>query len=242
MPAILLSLPNRETSVSFPPIHWSPTRPSCPKPRLCIWKLSAPFPLLHSPGAPGVPLRGRPFPPSPSDPPLWASPQHGSDQIFDSYGLSFQQHQVQFLRGQSAQAPQFKAPQQRGSQTSAEGKRSLLGLSSTRAGYRDFKSSGSSLEVETATAEAEENWQREQNFGNTPGPRRKSHWNHHLQKGEYYPNQNTKHYWNTQVDDVSSGLHSLSLGDRVTRVDTSSCSSLASKVSSSPGSVRESLY
>uniref|UniRef100_A0A8C2GZY3 Double-stranded RNA-specific adenosine deaminase-like n=1 Tax=Cyprinus carpio TaxID=7962 RepID=A0A8C2GZY3_CYPCA len=55
----------------------------------------------------------------------------------------------------------------------------------------------------------------------------------------------SSHYWNTQVDDVSSGLHSLSLGDRVTRVDssdTSSCSSLASNASSSPGSVRESLY
>lgn len=149
---------------------------------------------------------------------------------------------MQFLRGQSAQAPQFKAPQQRGSQTSGRGEEVSTGPIQYQAGYRDFKSSGSSFGSRDGYGRGRGNWQREQNFGNTPGPRRKSHWNHHLQKGEYYPNQNTKHYWNTQVDDVSSGLHSLSLGDRVTRVDTSSCSSLASKVSSSPGSVRESLY
>lgn len=44
---------------------------------------------------------------------------------------------------------------------------------------------------------------------------------------------------------MSSGLHSLSLGDRITKVDNSdslSCSSISSKFSSSPGLVRESLY
>uniref|UniRef100_A0A8C1P0Y4 Double-stranded RNA-specific adenosine deaminase-like n=2 Tax=Cyprinus carpio TaxID=7962 RepID=A0A8C1P0Y4_CYPCA len=204
---------------------------------------------LHSslystrPGAPGVPPRGRPFPPSPSDPPLWASPQHSNDQIFNSNSLSFRQHQVQFLRGQSAQAPQFKAPQQLGSQTSSRGEEVSTGPFQYQAGYRDFKSSGSSFGIRDGYGRGRGNWQREHNFGYTPGPKRKSHWNH--QKGQYYPNQYTKHYWNTQVDDVSSGLHSLSLGDRVTRVDssdTSSCSSLASNASSSPGSVRESLY
>uniref|UniRef100_A0A8C2H0L0 Double-stranded RNA-specific adenosine deaminase-like n=1 Tax=Cyprinus carpio TaxID=7962 RepID=A0A8C2H0L0_CYPCA len=204
---------------------------------------------LHSslystrPGAPGVPPRGRPFPPSPSDPPLWASPQHSNDQIFNSNSLSFRQHQVQFLRGQSAQAPQFKVPQQLGSQTSSRGEEVSTGPFQYQAGYRDFKESGSSFGIRDGYGRGRGNWQREHNFGYTPGPKRKSHWNH--QKGQYYPNQYTKHYWNTQVDDVSSGLHSLSLGDRVTRVDssdTSSCSSLASNASSSPGSVRESLY
>uniref|UniRef100_A0A8C1E7N7 Adenosine deaminase RNA specific n=1 Tax=Cyprinus carpio carpio TaxID=630221 RepID=A0A8C1E7N7_CYPCA len=208
---------------------------------------SCPHPSLYSnyPGAPGVPPRGRPFPPSPSDPPLWASPQHGNDQIFDSKGVSFRQHQVQFLRGQSVQAPQFKAPQQRGSQTSGRGEEVFTGPFQYQAGYRDFKTSGSSFGRRDDYGRGRGNWQREQNFGNTPGPKRKSHWNHHLQKGQYYPNQYTKHYWNTQADDLSSGLHSLSLGDRITRVgfsDTSSCSSLGNKVSSSPGSVRESLY
>uniref|UniRef100_A0A8C1NQE7 Adenosine deaminase RNA specific n=2 Tax=Cyprinus carpio TaxID=7962 RepID=A0A8C1NQE7_CYPCA len=208
---------------------------------------SCPHPSLYSnyPGAPGVPPRGRPFPPSPSDPPLWASPQHGNDQIFDSNGVSFRQHQVQFLRGQSVQAPQFKAPQQRGSQTSGRGEEVFTGPFQYQAGYRDFKTSGSSFGRRDDYGRGRGNWQREQNFGNTPGPKRKSHWNHHLQKGQYYPNQYTKHYWNTQADDLSSGLHSLSLGDRITRVgfsDTSSCSSLGNKVSSSPGSVRESLY
>uniref|UniRef100_A0A671Q790 Double-stranded RNA-specific adenosine deaminase-like n=1 Tax=Sinocyclocheilus anshuiensis TaxID=1608454 RepID=A0A671Q790_9TELE len=207
---------------------------------------SYPHPSLYStrPGAPGVPQRGRPFPPSPSDPPLWASPQHGSNQIFDSNSLSFRQHQVQFLRGQSAQAPQFKAPQL-GTQTSSRREEVSTGPIQYQAGYRDFKSSGSSFGRRDGYGRGRGNWQREQNFGNTPGPKRRSHWNHYLQKEQYYPNQYTKHYWNTQVDNVSSGLHSLSLGDRVTRVDTSdtsSCSSLASKVSSSPGSVRESLY
>uniref|UniRef100_A0A672QRW1 Double-stranded RNA-specific adenosine deaminase-like n=1 Tax=Sinocyclocheilus grahami TaxID=75366 RepID=A0A672QRW1_SINGR len=207
---------------------------------------SYPHPSLYStrPGAPGVPPRGRPFPPSPSDPPLWASPQHGSNQIFDSNSLSFRQHQVQFLRGQSAQAPRFKVPQL-GSQTSSRREEVSTGPIQYQAGYRDFKSSGSSFGRRDCYGRGRGNWQREQNFGNTPGPKRRSHWNHYLQKEQYYPNQYTKHYWNTQVDNVSSGLHSLSLGDRVTRVDTSdtsSCSSLASKVSSSPGSVRESLY
>ncbi len=148
---------------------------------------------------------------------------------------------MQFLRGQSAQAPQFKAPQQRGSQPPAEGKRSLLGLSSTRQVIVTSNQVVAVLEVETATAEAEETGKGSRtseihlDLGEvtleSPSP-----------EGRVLSNQNTKHYWNTQVDDVSSGLHSLSLGDRVTRVDTSSCSSLASKVSSSPGSVRESLY
>uniref|UniRef100_A0A672KXH0 Double-stranded RNA-specific adenosine deaminase-like n=1 Tax=Sinocyclocheilus grahami TaxID=75366 RepID=A0A672KXH0_SINGR len=204
-------------------------------------------PSLYStcPGAPGVPPRGRPFPPSPSDPPLWASPQHGSDQIPDSNGVSFRQQQVQFLRGQSAQAPQFKAPQQRGSQTSGRGEDDFIGPIQYQAGYRDFKTSGSSFGRRDGYSRGRGNWQREQNFGNTPGPKRKPHWNHNFQKGQYYPNQYTKHYWNAQADDLSSGLHSLSLGDRITRVgtsDTSSCSSLANEVSSSPGSVRESLY
>ncbi|XP_026140866.1 double-stranded RNA-specific adenosine deaminase [Carassius auratus] len=197
------------------------------------------------PAAPRVPPRGGPFHPSPSDPPLWASPRHGSDQIFDSNSLSFRQHQVQFLRGQSAQAPQFKAPQQLGSQTSSLGEEVSTGPTQYQAGYRDFKSSGSSFGRREGYGRGQGNWQRQQNFGNTPGPKRKSHWNHYLQKGQYYPNQYTKHYWNTQVDDVSSDLHNLSLGDRVTRVDTSdtsSCSSLSSKVSSSTSSVRESLY
>uniref|UniRef100_A0A673GQ62 Double-stranded RNA-specific adenosine deaminase-like n=1 Tax=Sinocyclocheilus rhinocerous TaxID=307959 RepID=A0A673GQ62_9TELE len=207
---------------------------------------SYPHPSLYSsrPGAPGVPPRGRPFPPSPSDPPLWASPQHGSNQIFDSNSLSFRQHQVQFLRGQSAQAPRFKAPQL-GSQTSSRREEVSTRPIQYQTGYRDFKSSGSSFGRRDGYGRGRGNWHREQNFGNTPGPKRRSHWNHYHQKEQYYPNQYTKHYWNTQVDNVSSGLHSLSLGDRVTRVDTSdtpSCSSLASKVSSSPGSVRESLY
>ncbi|XP_043116156.1 double-stranded RNA-specific adenosine deaminase isoform X2 [Puntigrus tetrazona] len=208
---------------------------------------SYPHPSFYStrPGAPGVPSRARPFPPSPSDPPLWASPQHGSEQIFNSNGLSFRQHQVQFLRGQSAQAPQFKAPQQRASQTSSRGEEVSTGRIQYQAGYRDYKSSGSGFGRRDCYGRGRGNWQRDQNFGNKPGPKRKSHWNHYLQKGQYYPSQYTKHYWNTQVDDVSSGLHDLRLGDQVTRVDTSdtsSCSSLASKVSSSLGSVRESLY
>ncbi len=230
-----------------PPFHYHqftglPRGPRVPSPDSVSGRY--PHPSLYStrPGAPGVPPRGRPFHPSPSDPPLWASPQHGSDRIFDSYNLSFRQHQVQFLRGQSAQAPQFKAPQQRGSQTSDRGEEVSAGPIQYQADYRDFKSSGNSFRRGDGYGRGRGNWQREQNFGNTPGPRSKSHWNPHLQKGEYYPNQNTKHYWNTRVDDVSSGLRSLSLGDRVTRVDTSSCSSLASNVSSSPGSVRESLY
>ncbi|XP_016387644.1 double-stranded RNA-specific adenosine deaminase-like [Sinocyclocheilus rhinocerous] len=208
---------------------------------------SYPHPSLYStcPGAPDVPPRGRPFHPSPSDPPLWASPQHGSDQISDSNGVSFRQQQVQFLRGQSAQAPQFKAPQQRGSQTSGRGEEDFTGPIQYQAGYRDFKTSGSSFERRDGYGRGRGNWQREQNFGNTLGPKRKPHWNHHFQKGQCYPSQYTKHYWNAQADDLSSGLHSLSLGDRITRVgtsDTSSCSSLANEVSISPGSVRESLY
>ncbi len=213
-----------------PPFHYRqftglPRGPRVPSPDSVSGRY--PHPSLYStrPGAPGVPPRGRPFPSSPSDPPLWASPQHGSDRIFDSYNLSFRQHQVQFLRGQSAQAPQFKAPQQRGSQTSGRGEEVSAGPIQYQADYRDFKSSGSTFGRRDGYGRGRGNWQREQNFGNAPGPRSKSHWNHHLQKGEYYPNQNTKHYWNTRVDDVSSGLRSLSLGDRVTRVDTSSCSS-----------------
>ncbi len=175
---------------------------------------SYPHPSLYStcPGAPGVPLRGCPFPPSPSDPPLWASPQHGSDQIFDSYGLSFQQHQVQFLRGQSAQGSAVQSASAARVPNLRPRGRGLYWAYPVPGSYRDFKSSGSSFGSRDGYGRGRGNWQREQNFGNTPGPRRKSHWNHHLQKGEYYPNQNTKHYWNTQVDDVSSGLHSLSFG------------------------------
>nr|AGG20156.1 ADAR1-like protein [Ctenopharyngodon idella] len=200
-------------------------------------------PSLYSsyPGAPGVPPHGRPFPPSPSEPPLWASPQHSSDQISDSNGVSFRQHQVQFLRGQSAHAPQFRGPQQRGSQTSSQGEEVSTGPLHYQTGYRDFKTSGNSFGRRDCYSRGRGNWQREHNFG----PKKKSGWNHPQQKGQYYPNQHTKHYWNTQVDDVSFGLHSLSLGDRITRVDNSdalSCSSSASKVSSSPDSVRESLY
>ncbi|XP_026083159.1 double-stranded RNA-specific adenosine deaminase-like [Carassius auratus] len=204
-------------------------------------------PSLYSnyPGPPGEPSRGRPFPPSPYDPPMWSSPQHGSDQISDLNGLSFRQRQVQFLKGQSVQAPQFKAPQQRGFQNSGREEEVFTGPIQYQAGYRDFKTSGSSFERRESYGRGRGNWQREQNFGNIPGLKRKSHWNHHLQKGQYYPNQYSKHYWNTKADDLSLGFHSLSLGDRITRVgtsDTSSCSSLANKVSNSPGSVRESLY
>ncbi|ROL47867.1 Double-stranded RNA-specific adenosine deaminase [Anabarilius grahami] len=204
---------------------------------------SYPHPSLYSsyPGAPGVPPRGRPFPPSPSEPPLWASPQHSSDQISDTNGVSFRQYQVQFLRGQSAHAPQFKAPQQQGSQTSRQGEEVSTGPLHYQTGYRDFKRSGNSFGRRDCYGRGRGNWQREHNFG----PKKKSGWNPPQQKGQYYPNQHTKHYWNTQVDDVSSGLHSLSLGDRITRVDNSdalSCSSIASKVSSSSDSVRESLY
>ncbi|CAM4700259.1 unnamed protein product [Leuciscus chuanchicus] len=202
-----------------------------------------PHPSLYSsyPGAPGVPPRGHPFPPSPSDSPLWASPHHSSDQISDPNGVSFRQHQVQFLRGQSAQAPQFKAPQQRGSQTPSQGEKVSTGPLHYQTGYRDFKTSGNSFGRRDCYARGRGNWQREHNFG----PKKKSGWNHPHQKGQYYPNQQTKHYWNAQADDVSSGLHSLSLSDRITRVDNSdilSCSSISSKVFSSPSSVRESLY
>lgn len=203
---------------------------------------SYPHPSLYSsyPGTPGVPPRGRPFPPSPSEPPLWASPQHGSDQVPDSNGVSFRQHQVQFLRGQSAQAPQFKASQQRGSQTSSQGEEVSTGPLYYQTGYRDFKTSSYSFGRKDCYDRPRGYWQKEHNFG----PKKKSGWNHPHQKGQYYPNQHTKHFWNAQVDDVSSGLHSLRLGDRITRVDNSdtlSCSSIASKVSSSPDSFRESI-
>ncbi|KAL0172136.1 hypothetical protein M9458_032447, partial [Cirrhinus mrigala] len=211
---------------------------------------SYPHPSFYSshPGAPGVPPRGRPFPPSPSNPPLWASPQNISDQISDSNGVSFHQQQVQYLRGQSAQAPQFKAPQQQGSQISGRGEEDSTRSIQFQGGYRDFKTSGSNFGRRDGYGRSRGNWQREQNFRNTPGPKKNPQWNHYFQKGQYYPNhpnQYTKHYWNAQADDVSSGFRSLSLSDRVTRVDTSdtsSCSGLANKVSSSPGSVRESLY
>ncbi|KAK2903104.1 hypothetical protein Q8A67_007817 [Cirrhinus molitorella] len=241
------SFPPRQGKPQFPPYATTghPQGPRVPSPD-CV-SGSYPHPSFYSsrPGVPGVPPRGRPFPASPSNPPLWASPQHVSDQISDSNGVSFHQHQVQFLRGQSAQAPQFKAPQQQGSQTSSRGAEIFPGPFQYQASYRDFKTSGSSFGRREGYGRGRGNWQREQNFRNTPGPKRTLQWNQNLQRGQYYPNQYNKHYWNTQADEVSSGLRSLSLSDQVTRVDTSetsSCSGLANKVSSSPGSVRESLY
>ncbi|NP_571671.2 double-stranded RNA-specific adenosine deaminase isoform X1 [Danio rerio] len=204
---------------------------------------SSPHPSFYSSysSGPGVPPRDHPFPPRHSDPSLWASPQHGSDQISDSNGVSFRQNQVQFLRGQSAQAPQFKAPQPRGSQSSSRGEEVSTEPIQYQTGYRDFKSNSYSFGRRNCYGRGQDNWQGEQNFG----PKKRSGWNHPHQKGQYYSNQHYKQFWNARANDLSSGIYNLSFGDRVKRVDTSdtlSCSNSSSKVSSSSSSFRDSLY
>ncbi|XP_052000428.1 double-stranded RNA-specific adenosine deaminase [Xyrauchen texanus] len=199
-----------------------------------------PHPSIYSsyPAAPGVPPHGPPFTPALSDPPLWASSGHSSNRISDTNGISFQQQQVQFLRGESAQAPQFKTPQPRGSQSSSRGEEGATWPFQYQAEFYNFgRREGYSRD--------RANWQRDQNFGYTSGPKRKSRWIQQHQQEQNYQNLNAKHYWKADdVSSLSSGLHSLRLDDRVTRLENSdtllSCSSFA-KVSSSSGLVRDSL-
>ncbi|KAI7807176.1 double-stranded RNA-specific adenosine deaminase [Triplophysa rosa] len=231
------------------PSHLStghPRGPRVPSPGSASGRYTNPSYQTSRPATPGVHPRGPFFPSSPYDAPHWTSPQHSSDHFSDSNVVSFQQQQVDFLRGESAQAPQFKASHQRQLQACTGGEEDTNRPHQYQTGYRNFKTSSGGFGRREDYNRA--NWQREQNFGHTPGPQKK--WSHPHQKGQNYQNLNqySKHSWKAQVDNVSSlssGLHSLCLDDRVKRVEYSdpflSNHSRASKVSSLYGTAREFL-
>ncbi|XP_052002677.1 double-stranded RNA-specific adenosine deaminase-like [Xyrauchen texanus] len=215
-----------------------PRGPRVPSPSSVYGRYPHPSFYSSYPAA-SVPQRCPLFTHTSSDPPLWASSQHNTDQISDSNCVSFQQHQVQFLRGERAQAPQFKALQQH-SQTSSRGEEGATGPFQYQSGYCNF-------ERREGYSRDRANWQREQNLEYTSGPKRRAGWNHPHQKGHNYQNLNAKQYWKADdVSGLSSGFRSLRLDDRVTRIDNSdnllTCSNFASKVSSSSGAVRDSLF
>ncbi|TRZ01319.1 hypothetical protein DNTS_020887 [Danionella cerebrum] len=177
-----------------------------------------------------IPLHGRPFSPCYSDPPLWSPLQHNYHQISDSNGLSFKERQLQFLRGETAQAPQYKTPQQQRSTASEQKEEATTGPIQYQTGYRDYRANSNSFGRRGSFSRGQGTWKNNQELGS----RSNFEWNHTHQKGQNYPNLHTKQFWNEQVNDLSSGFHSLRLGDRSTKFD--------STIFSSSGYVRESLY
>ncbi|KAI4890631.1 hypothetical protein NFI96_016959 [Prochilodus magdalenae] len=181
--------------------------------------------------SPGTPPRGPVLP----TPPLPGISQANSQGFApNGVGLSdeakdFQQQQILFLRGQTVQAPKFRAPEQGEPPVSSGGYQYPTGHQSPsyvrRGGYSWDRP----------------NWEKGPQIGYPPGAKKPSGW-------EYSKDQHRRDPWiDRDVSSLSAGFHGLSLErNRFAKPENfetaSSHSSSGSRASSSLSTVRYSLH
>ncbi|XP_072536538.1 double-stranded RNA-specific adenosine deaminase [Salminus brasiliensis] len=246
--------PNEHQQFSFPPhqgkprlgffsqtLQTHPRTPRIPSPSSGVARFHPP-PLYSYPDSPGASPRGPTYPVASSTPPVpgpsQADPRNPAPNGVGrkDEAADFRQQQVLFLRGQSAQAPKFRAAQQGDPSNFTGNHQQQTGYYPSyvqRGGYRRDRP----------------NWQRASPIGYPPGVRKPPGCEYSSSLGQQH--QYKRGHWDRRLDHnvslLSSGFRDLSLEEgRFAKAErsaaASSCSSPGSRASSSLPAVRHSLH
>ncbi|XP_026888126.2 double-stranded RNA-specific adenosine deaminase [Electrophorus electricus] len=191
-------------------------------------------PVYSCPDSSGAFHRPSSLPPPPL-PPFSEPPSNGEERGVE--GLDFRQQQIQFLRGQSAQAPKFKASQRGEPPSPSRPQQRQAGYHSSprpgNYGQRGYSWDRSGCE-------------KDPHCGYPLGAKRDTGWTQQRAAGHKYLNQQDRRHWDSRADrDVSSlvsGVHSLLLfEDNFARSENCGVVRPVGRVSTSHQPVRHSL-